>query len=399
MPNINRYLANLNPSSSKAISQAAKENPSILNLSIGEPDFGPPAHLLDEIAREDLQLPPFIDAVKRYEHSRGAPQLRQAIAQWYRRRYDMVIDPETEIIVTHGGIEALNLALLAVTDPGDIVAIADPSYTLYQRAICVLGRATQALVRPAALHEYDAALQTSTLDGVKALLLNSPENPTGYVISDADWQAVAQQAERADCWVIHDEVYDTMAFLRPHCSARSVPGLGPRSLLVNSCSKKFGMPGLRVGWLIGPPQVIAAATKVHESLCLGVNILAERIATRVVQNATMEAWMATQRTDLAGRNEHAMAMLTEQCGYVWPRAPMGGMFLFPDVQKLYARLPASSRAAQPDVGTAVATYLLQELKIATVPGGLYGQYSRNHIRITNCGPAAVFSAAIARLAA
>lgn len=103
MPAINAYLEHLNPLSSKTVSQRAKANPAILNLSMGEPDFGPPAALVDVICREDLNKERFLDAVKRYEHSRGSLSLRRAIAAWYRRRYAIDIDPESEIMVTHGG--------------------------------------------------------------------------------------------------------------------------------------------------------------------------------------------------------------------------------------------------------------------------------------------------------
>jgi aminotransferase len=398
MPRTNSYLAVANPLSSRAISQAAKEDPAILNLSLGEPDFGPPPHLLSEIGDKDLQLPVLIDGVKRYEHSRGALELRQAVAEWYRTRHGLAVDPEYEVMITHGGIEAINLALLAVTDPGDRVAIGDPVYTLYARAIMVLGRHMISVPRLAAEHEYAAAFEGNALKGVKALLINSPENPTGYVASEADWQTIARSAEREDCWVIHDEVYDIMSFTRPHRAARSVPGLETRGILVNSCSKKFGVPGLRIGWLVADRAVIESAVKVHDCLCLGVNILAERIATRLLGDKTIDLWFDAQRARLAGRNRRAIELLNAGLGYRWPRIPMGGMFLFPDVREIYTRLPTRYRPQGMDAGTAVANHLLGELRIATVPGGVYGNGGRDHIRLTNCSLAPIFETAIDRLA-
>lgn len=398
MPSTNHYLASANPVSSKAIAQAARANPAILNLSIGEPDFGPPPHLVEAIGRQAAALPALLAGLKRYEHSRGDPVLRQAIAQWYWRRHRMRIDPEQEIIITHGGMEALNLALLAVTDPGDRVAMSNPGYTMYARALALQGRAMAAMPRPAGGDEYAAALAGANLDGVKALLLNSPENPTGYVLSTEDWAALARAAERADLWVIHDEVYDTMAYTRPHLPARAAAGLGQRSLLINSCSKKFGVPGLRIGWLIGPKEVIDAAARVHECLCLGVSIHAEGIANLLLRDGAMDAWFDAMRADLAQRNAGAVARLHEGLGYQWSRAPQGGMFLFPDVRQLHARLPPAYRRDGAPAGSAVAAYLLAEQQIATVPGSAYGD-AASHIRLTNCCPAPVFEAAVARLAA
>jgi len=398
MPEINRYLANVSPVSSNAISQAAKKDPTILNLSIGEPDFGPPPHLLEDISKQDLLLPHFIDAVKRYEHSRGSQNLRQAVAAWYRRCYGLRFDWEHEIMITHGGIEALNLALLTVTNPSDRVVIADPGYTLYARMITVTGREVVPLPRPKADHEYVAALDRYSVNKAKAILVNSPENPTGYVMSTEDWKALSQVAEREDCWVIQDEVYDVMAFSRTHQTARSIPGLEARSMLVNSCSKKFGIPGLRIGWLIADQQIIDAATKVHEGLVLGVNILAELIATRLLNDGKIGCWLDKQRAELARRNQLAIQLLNHEQGFQWPRFPMGGLFLFPDVHDLYERLPARYHQSGIDAGSTVAHYFLKEQQIATVPGAAYGSTSRNHIRVTNCGSPHIFETAIHRLA-
>ncbi|AWK89867.1 pyridoxal phosphate-dependent aminotransferase [Azospirillum thermophilum] len=398
MPRINSYLAAASPVSSKAISQAAREDPAILDLSLGEPDFGPPPHLLEAIRDEELRLATFLDSVKRYEHSRGAPELRRLVAEWYRRNGGLHIDPEREVMITHGGIEALNLALLAVTDPGDRVAVAEPAYTLYMRSIAVTGRRAVPMPRPAGEDEYAAALDGGPPAGLQALVVNSPENPTGYVASEADWQSIARSAEREDFWVIQDEVYDVMAFARPHRTARSVPGLEPRAILINSCSKKFGVPGLRIGWLVAPPPVIDAAARVHDCLCLGINILAERIAIRLLGDPEMAAWFDTQRALLAERNARAIARLDAGLGYRWPRRPMGGMFLFPDVRDLHAALPERHRSRDSNAGTAVAHYLLEERQVATVPGAVYGRNARDHIRLVNCGPGGVFDAAVDRLA-
>ncbi|MGL5384442.1 MAG: pyridoxal phosphate-dependent aminotransferase [Serratia sp. (in: enterobacteria)] len=397
MPAINAYLEHLDPLSSKTIAQRAKANPAILNLSMGEPDFGPPAELVDVICREDLNKERFLDAVKRYEHSRGSLSLRRAIAAWYLRRYAINIDPESEIMVTHGGIEALNLALQAVTNPGDGVLLAAPAYTLYQRAIHLLNRKCHPLPRPEGGNEYVAALAANNHDSARAVLINSPENPTGYVMSEADWQALANDCQKDDRWVIHDEVYDTLAFTRRHLNAWCIPALREHSVLINSCSKKFGIPGLRTGWLIGPAKVIEAASKVHESLCLGVSILGEPIAERLLSTPTVDGWIQQQQDILASRNQLALSVLVETRGFHWPRRPMGGMFLFPDVSELYSALPDYWRDLSPDAGSAVAEYLLVEQQIATVPGIVYGAESRQYLRLTNCANEQVFHLAMARL--
>lgn len=399
MPQINQWLQQLNPLSSRSVSQRAKANPQILNLSMGEPDFGPPPHLLEAFCAEDLNPARFMDAMKRYEHSQGALPLRDAIAAWYQQRYGITVDPEREVLVTHGGIEAFNLALLTLTNPGDSIAIADPSYTLYQRAIQLANRRCHVLPRAPGEDEYVQTLAQNTTRDAQAILLNSPENPTGYVMSEADWRAIAETATQQQQWVIHDEVYDTLSFARRHVNAWCFPALRENSVLVNSCSKKFGVPGLRLGWMIGPAAVIDAASRVHESLCLGVNILSENIACRLLNDHPTRAWMVQQNEMLAARNRSAQAQLGETQGFRWPRQPMGGMFLFPDVSGLAQSLPSRWRDSAPDAGRAVANYLMEELEIATVPGIAYGSASQQHLRLTNCTREATFRQAIERLAA
>ncbi|GAB7126760.1 aminotransferase class I/II-fold pyridoxal phosphate-dependent enzyme [Silvimonas sp. JCM 19000] len=395
MPTLNQYLQQAPAQSSKAIAQAAKANPQILNLSIGEPDFALPQQVLDAVAAEDLQLAPLLQGLKAYEHSCGALTLRRAIAAWYAQRYGLQIDPEQEILVTHGGMQALNVALLCVTNPGDEVQLSDPGYTLYDRAIHLMGRRVRRYRRAAAEHEF---LDFSIAASSQAVLLNSPENPTGYVSSAADWARIQSEVARAGCWLVHDEVYDTLALSRPHQPAWAHAGLRERSLLVNSCSKKFGVPGLRIGWLIAAPEVIALAARVHESMCLSVNPWAQRIATRLLTDPGLSTWCEHNAQTLRERNLYALNALGPASGFAWNRTPRGGMFLFPEVSAIYQNLPAAYAGSDVSASDAVAKYLLQAHEIAVVPGDLYGQAGAGHIRLTNCGDGAVFQRAISRMA-
>lgn len=403
MAKLNPTLVEMGAYASKAISQLARANPAILNLSIGEPAFGPPAHLLEAIAAEDLTLSSFLDSAKRYEHTLGAPRLRHAIAAWYQRRYGLTVDPEREILITHGGVEAIALALLACTAPGQRVAVTNPSYMLYQRAILALGRTPVSFARPVADEEFLALIEADPafragLGGASALIVNSPENPSGYVLSEREWQRLVELSERNDAWLIHDEVYDAMTFARPHFPARSVEQLGERTILANSFSKKFGVPGLRIGWMVASPRVIEMAGKAHDYLVLGVNRQYEQIAARLLEDDQVDQWLLTQRDMVARRARQAMTALDAACGFDWPRQPMGGMFLFPSVRRLHQALPASLREAHPSAGEAVAHYLLQTHEVATVPGVIYGSGVADHLRMVLCTDERSFNGALERLA-
>lgn len=395
---LNPVLTGMDIYASKAISLKAKADPSIANLSFGEPVFGPPEHLLQDIEQQDLSLAAFMDASKRYEDPRGSLSLRQAIAAWYQDRYGLKVDPEKEIMVTHGGVEAITLSLLVTTQAQGKVAISDPSYMLYARTITTLERQALRIPRPAGNHEYVRMLaEHGSLEGVAALIVNSPENPTGYVASPEDWAAIGDAAAKSGTWIIHDEVYDAMHFERPHQPARMVASLAKNSIIINSFSKKFGLPGLRIGWMVAPAAIITEAAKAHDYLYLGVNIQYERIAQRLLSDPGKSAWLENMATGVAQRCATAVSTLTQEKGYLWPRRPLGAMFLFPDVSLFYHNLPEKYRQPGRPAGDVVAQYLLEERGVAVVPGSVYGPQGDNHIRLVLCTPDDVFANALKRM--
>jgi aspartate/methionine/tyrosine aminotransferase len=399
---LNQSLLDIPVYASKAISLQAKSDPSIMNLSFGEPTFGPPEHLLAEIASEDLSLHAFVDSAKRYEDPRGSLALREAIASWYQRRYGLKVNPQTEVMVTHGGVEAITLALLCTSEVGDEVAISDPSYMLYRNTVGALGRRCRSVARAAGPLEYaqifaDPRTAERAVGAAKAMIVNSPENPTGYVVDQAEWQAIAEHSARTGLWIIHDEVYDVMDFKRSHVPAKTVGSLSEGSILINSFSKKFGLPGLRIGWMVAPERMITLASKVHDYLYLGVNIQYERIATRLLVDEGNASWFSQVVKDIQGRAERAVTELGEAQGFGWKRAPLGAMFLFPSVRGVYERLPDEYRAMPGPVGDVVAQYLLKQRGVAVVPGSVYGSQGDEHVRMVLCTSEAVFNNAIDRL--
>jgi phosphonopyruvate decarboxylase len=401
---INTGLQAMEIYASKAISARAKRDPSIVGLSFGEPEFGPPEHLKQGIAAEDLSLEAFLDSCKRYEDPRGSLALREAIAAWYRERHGLAVDPQTEIMVTHGGVEAITLAILCTTEPGEAVAVSDPTYMLYERTVRAVAREAVTLARPPGDAEYAQALeqlegaQQAALGRARTLIVNSPENPSGYVATPQDWDALASLCERHGLWLIHDEVYDSMDFGRRHVPARAVPALADRAIMINSFSKKFGMPGMRIGWMVAPARLIEQAAKLHDYMYLGVNIQYERIALRLLADATRApAWLEDKRRMLQQRAHAALECLDARAGYAWPRRPHGAMFLFPEVGALAARLPEALRTRYATAGEAVANWLLEEVKVAVVPGVVYGKASASHVRMVTCPPAAAYELALRRL--
>lgn len=392
MPPLSKDLLSLDGYATKAMAAKARQNPNIVNLAFGEPSFGPPASSRKDIEDKDLNWESFLHSSKVYEQNRGMPELRCAIADYYERRYGLKVDPDREVLITHGGVEAINLAALITTNAGDKIAITDPTYMLYERAFRMLGREPVGITRPAGGSEYEAAFQGDRriLSGVRALLVNSPENPSGYVLDDADFKALSDAANRENVWVIHDEVYDSMVFDRPHKPASLIDGLRDRTLLINSFSKKYGVPGLRIGWLCGPAEAIDLAAKLHDYMYLGVNILAERFALRMISDVSADSWMDETAHMLAGRSKRLQQILTPEKGFMWPRTPHGSMFSLPDVSQFEKRIPKAYRDNANGAGAGVASYLMEERALASIPGFVYGPSCAQSIRLILCSDEAIF---------
>ncbi len=400
-PELNTTLREMKEYASKALSEKAKLMPGVDNLSIGEPDFGPPEELLPGILDAVLNQATFLDSVNRYESSRGSLELRVAIANWYNSHYGLNIDAESEILVTHGGVEAIAQSILSCTPSTGAIAVTNPSYMLYERSISTLGRKSLSLTRPTGGNEYEKLFSLEEnrklLTEADALIINSPENPTGYVLSDEDWSTLKTNADKFGLWIIHDEVYDAMSFGRKHYPAISREDLHDRTIMVNSMSKKFGIPGLRIGWMISNAGVIDLACKSHDYLYLGVNILFEKVATHLLSAPKIDEWLFRINNMLEERIENAMTRMTPALGYEWPRRPMGGMFLFPNVSKLYNALPEAYR--KESIGESVASYLLSEKGVSTVPGIIYGDQCSDYIRLVLCTSDEVFVRSIEKLTA
>lgn len=199
------------------------------------------------IEQQGLSWEVFLHSAKGYEQPKGSPELRRAIAIWYQQHYGLTLDPEREIMITHGGVAAINLVIQCTKQEHQGVIISHPSYMLYELAVTALNR-------PLGESEYHSALgaawQDTALQQAGVMIINSPENPSGYMLNAQDWDAVAEFTQQHGIWLIHDEVYDVMAYTERHQPAMKQPKMRENTIMINSFSKKFGLPGLRIGWRV-----------------------------------------------------------------------------------------------------------------------------------------------------
>lgn len=330
---LNKTLEEMAVYTSKSIAKKAAQVPNAINLSFGEPEFGPPEFLKPLIKQQGLSWKVFLHSVKGYEQSKGSLALREAIAGWYKQHYGVVVDPEREIMITHGGVEAINLAVQCTTQAQQGVIVSHPSYMLYERAVTALNRKAIALNRACSDSEYYYALeaqqQNAEMKQAGAIIVNSPENPSGYILNAQDWDALASFTQQNGIWLIHDEVYDVMAYSEQHQPALKHPHLRESTIMINSFSKKFGIPGLRIGWMIANERVINMAAKLHDYFYLGVNKQYEQIALLILREPRMTTWLDGVVVKLQARMKRAISELNATHGFKWTRPPPRSHVSFP----------------------------------------------------------------------
>lgn len=349
----------------------------VLNLTIGEPD-----------RKTDPAILAAMDAAARaghtgYSFGPGLPELRRAIAQRVAARTGVPTGPEN-VVVTAGGQSALFAAHMVTLDAGDRALYCDPYYATYPGTI----RATGAIDVPVPTRPEDdfqprAAAIAERVAGAKTLLVNSPNNPTGVSYSRATLDEVARACHDHDLWLISDEVYDTQIWQGDPLSARAIPGLGDRCIVIGSLSKSHAMTGSRLGWMVAPVEVAEAASTLATNTTYGVPAFIQKAALAAL--AMGEDFEASVAEPFRRRREIALRRLDGANGL---RAvpSSGGMYLMLDIR------------ATGQSGDDFAARLLDEERIAVMPGESFGRMSAGHVRVAMTIPDAEFAEAIDRLA-
>ncbi|MFD3542183.1 pyridoxal phosphate-dependent aminotransferase [Streptomyces sp. NPDC058662] len=262
-PFLNRGLASFGTTIFAEMSALAARTGSI-NLGQGFPDTDGPAHIAEAAARAVLT-----GLGNQYPPGAGVPELRGAIAAHQQRFYGLSYDPDTEVLVTAGATEAIAAALLALLEPGDEVIALEPFYDSYAACIAMAG----AVRVPVTLRPHAGAfaldpdeLRAAVTPRTRLLLLNTPHNPTGTVLTPAELAAVAELAVEHDLLVVTDEVYEHLVFEGAHTPLAGFPGMRERTVTISSAGKTFSFTGWKVGWLTAPPELTAAVRSVKQFL-------------------------------------------------------------------------------------------------------------------------------------
>lgn len=360
-------VAAMQPSATLAISGRAaamcREGRDVIALSAGEPDFPTPAPIV-EAAHQALR-----DGRFSYTPNAGLPELREAIAQKLRDENGLDV-AAGQVLCSNGAKQSVAQALLAVCRPGDEVLIPAPYWVSYPEMARLAGAEP---VEVAATAEAGYKLTPEQLDAAvtertRALVLNSPSNPTGAVYSPAELEALADVLRRHEhVLVVSDEIYEYVVFDADFVSFGSLDGMGGRTATVNGFSKGFAMTGWRLGYLAGPPWLVAAAEKVQSQLTSGPSSITQYAA---VPAYSMDRQPVREMTAaFRERRDAVLARLRALDGVACP-TPDGAFYLFPDVSALYGRRTPGGDAVGGSVD--LCRYLLEEHEVALVPGEAFG---------------------------
>jgi aspartate aminotransferase len=345
----------------KALRAAGRD---VIGFGAGEPDFPTPAPIV-AAAIAACSDP----AMHHYSPTPGLPALRAAIADKTRRDSGYDVAP-AQVLVTNGGKQAVYEAFATLLDPGDEVLLPAPYWTTYPEAIQLAGGVPVVVetdLRSGYLADV-AQLEQARTDRTKVLLFCSPSNPTGAVYPPEAVEAIGRWAVEHGLWVVTDEIYEHLLYDGATAPSMPVvvPELADRCVVLNGVAKTYAMTGWRVGWLIGPPDVVAAATNLQSHATSNVSNVAQAAALAAV-SGDLSA-VASMREAFDNRRTMMVRMLREIPGVECP-TPLGAFYCFPSVQALLGR---QLRGRTPSSSAELAELILDEAEVAVVPGEAFG---------------------------
>ena len=336
----------------------------VIGFGAGEPDFPTPEYIVNSAIDAASKLPNH-----RYSPTPGLPELRDAIVAKTKRDsgYEITAD---QVLVTNGGKQAVYQAFATIIDNGDEVILPSPFWTTYPEAIKLAGGISVEVFADetqnylVTVEQLEAARTPKT----KALLFCSPSNPTGSVYTEAQTKAIGEWALKHGIWVITDEIYEHLVYdgIKATSICVAVPQLSDTCIILNGVAKTYAMTGWRVGWMIGPKDVIKAATNLQSHLTSNVNNIAQRAAITALNNdlsVVHEMGVAFDR-----RRKLIVQLLNEIPGFECPM-PQGAFYAYPSVK---GALNKSYRGKTPKTSSELASLILDEVEVAVVPGEAFG---------------------------
>jgi len=374
---ISSVVKSVPPSGIRKFFDLASQMQGVISLGVGEPDFVTPWHIR-EACFHALEK-----GYTMYTSNHGLIELREEIALYQKHKIGVCYSPEDEILVTIGVSEAIDLALRALVEPGDEVLVPDPSFVCYAPgAVLAYGKAVP--VKTFNRDQYrlkPEELEKCITPRSKILILSYPSNPTGAIMHKEDLMALVDIIIKNDLIVIADEIYSELTYNGSHVSIASLPGMRDRTVLLNGFSKAFAMTGWRIGYACGHPDIISAMKKIHQYSIMCASIMGQKAAIEALRNGEnemkkmVESYNYRRRIMLAGFDDIGMSCFE----------PKGAFYCFPSIR--FTGMSSDEFCER----------LLEEEKVAVVPGNAFGACGEGHIRCCYASSVSNIEEAISRM--
>ena len=363
---IGKRAGELKPSGIRKFFDIAGKVEGAISLGVGEPDF-----ITSWDIRKDV-IASIQQGKTQYTSNMGMPKLRELISKYLNVRYQLDYEKDTEILVTVGASEAVDLSMRAFVDEGDEILIPEPSYVAYAPAVKLAGGVPIAVKT---LVENNFKIQPSELEKAitsktKAVLLSYPNNPTGAILTKSELEAIASVIIEKDIMCISDEIYSELTYGRTHVSMASIENMRERTVLINGFSKSFAMTGWRIGYVAAPKELIDPMFKIHQYCIMCASTMSQYAGVSALEQGFSDDFALVE--DMRGqydiRRKFLLAFFRSVGVEVFE--PEGAFYIFP-----------STKSFGID-GEEFANKLLESEKVAVVPGSAFGESGKWHIRIS-----------------
>ena len=359
---LSKKVLNIKPSGIRKFFDLVSEMEDVISLGVGEPDFDTPWHIRDEGIYALEKGKTF------YTSNSGLKALREEISNYIKRKQGVFYNPDSEIVVTVGGSEAIDIGLRALINDGDEVIIPQPSYVSYEPC-SILANANPVIINLKAENEFrlkpDELLAAIT-DKTKVLILPYPNNPTGAVMEKDDLEKIARIIVEKDIYVMSDEIYSELSYNGQHVSIASLPSMKERTILINGFSKAYAMTGWRLGYACAPSNIIKQMTKIHQFAIMCAPTTSQYAAVEALKNGDKD--VEVMKTSYNQRRRFLINAFKEMQLECFE--PFGAFYVFPCIKEFNM----SSEE--------FATRFLEEEKVAAVPGNAFGECGEGFLRIS-----------------
>lgn len=354
-------IVNIAPSGIRKFFDIVSEMPEAISLGVGEPDFDTPWKIREEGIYSLERGRTF------YTSNSGLVELRQAICDYSRRKYNLDYN-EKECLVTIGGSEAIDIAFRAILNPGDEVIVVQPCFVSYAPCVILAG-GTPVYLNLSVENEFKLTveeLEMVVTDKTKAIIMAYPNNPTGAIMTKEELEPIADFIKEKDLVVLSDEIYSELTYGCDHTSIASFPGMKERSIVINGFSKAFAMTGWRLGYALGPEEVMEQMTKIHQFAIMAAPTTSQYAAIQAMTDCDKEV---EEMKESYNQRRRYLIKAFERMGLECFEAK-GAFYMFPSIKEFGL------------TSEEFATKLLEEEELAVVPGSAFGECGEGFIRIS-----------------